>query len=304
MTTLSDVAPEPVIGPGMESVDKPRSMFRRGLEVFVENKLAILGVVILVFFVVFCFLGPVFYHSDQSVVNLEQVTMPPGAGHPLGTDQTGLDQLGKLMAGGQASLEVGFAAGALAAIIGALYGAVAGYVGGWLDSVMMRFIDAALSFPAIFILIYLSLTLGKSKTVMIGVIGLTGWFGITRLVRGEALAIKVRDYVAASRMMGGGGQRIVLKHILPNTVGTTIVNTTFSIAEAIFALSSLSFLGLGLQPPKDDWGGMLNTGVEFMDQGYWWMIYPPGIAIILVIISFNFIGDALRDAFETRLQKR
>jgi peptide/nickel transport system permease protein len=304
MTVLSDVAPDPLVGPGMEGVEKPRSMFRRGLEVFLENKLAVIGVGILVFFVLFCFLGPVFYHSDQSVVNLDSVTMPPGSGDPLGTDQDGLDQLGKLMSGGQASLEVGFAAGAIAAIIGALYGAIAGYVGGWLDSVMMRFIDAALSFPTIFVLIYLSLTLGKTKLVMIGVIGLTGWFGITRLVRGESLAIKVRDYVAASRMMGGGGRRIVLRHILPNTIGTTIVNTTFSIADAIFALSSLSFLGLGLQPPKDDWGGMLNTGVGFMDQGYWWLIYPPGIAIILVIISFNFIGDALRDAFETRLQKR
>jgi peptide/nickel transport system permease protein len=139
---------------------------------------------------------------------------------------------------------------------------------------------------------------------MILEIGFISWFAITRLVRGESLSLKVRDYVAASRMMGSGGGRIIVRHILPNTVGTTIVNTTFSIADAIFALSSLSYIGLGLEAPNDDWGGMLNIGTGFAANGYWWMIYPPAIAIILVILSFNVIGDALRDAFESRLQRR
>jgi peptide/nickel transport system permease protein len=304
MTVVRDVAPEPTAAPGTELVEKPRSLFRRGVEVFAENRLALIAFVFLVLIIGFCFLGPLFYHSDQTVVNLQQVTLPPGSGHPLGTDQLGIDQLGKLMHGGQASLEVGFAAGLLAAVVGAFYGAVAGYVGGWIDAVMMRVIDAFMSFPLIFLLIYVTTVYGRSKTTMILEIGFISWFAITRLVRGESLSLKVRDYVAASRMMGSGGGRIIVRHILPNTVGTTIVNTTFSIADAIFALSSLSYIGLGLEAPNDDWGGMLNTGTGFATSGYWWMIYPPAIAIILVILSFNVIGDALRDAFESRLQRR
>jgi peptide/nickel transport system permease protein len=304
MTALSDTPAVPAADLGLEAPEKPRSMFLRGLEVFVENKLALAGLFVLVVFIVFCFFGPLFYHSNTSTVNLDLVTMPPTTGHPLGTDQDGLDQLGMMMKAGQSSLEVGFAAGLIAAVVGALYGAVAGYLGGWLDAVMMRTIDAFLSFPLIFVLIYLAATQGKTKTMFILVIGLTGWFPITRLTRGETLAIKVRDYVAASRMMGGRGPRIIFRHILPNTVGTTIVNTTLLIADAVFALSTLSFIGIGLQAPNDDWGGMLNVGTQYIDQGCWWMVWPPGIAIVLVIMSCNFIGDALRDAFETRLQKR
>ncbi|WP_082345167.1 ABC transporter permease [Kitasatospora sp. MY 5-36] len=290
--------------PGGEPAGRPRSMLRRGAEVFAENRLALVAVAVLVAITAFCFLGPLFYHADTSVVNLSAVTLPPGAGHPLGTDNDGIDELGKVMAGGQTSLEIGLAAGLIAAVIGALYGAVAGYLGGWVDALMMRVIDSFMSFPLIFLLIYLSSVYGKSKTMLILEVGLTSWFGITRLVRGEALAIKVRDYVAASRMMGAGGGRIVLKHILPNTIGTTIVNTTFSIADAVFALSTLSYIGLGLQAPDNDLGGMLDVGTNYAGQGYWWMIYPPAAVIILLILCFNVIGDALRDAFETRLRKR
>ena len=308
-TTFEDeAAPQPT-GPsdvelGIESAIKPRSMFRRGWEVFAENKLALVSLAFIVVFIAFCFLGPVFYHGNATVSNLDEVTMPPGAGHPLGTDQSGIDELGEFMQGGQRSLTVGLLGGAMSAIIGTLYGAISGYVGGWLDALMMRIVDALLSIPIIVLLIFLGMIYGHSATLMILIIGLTGWLGITRLTRGEAMVIKVRDYVAAARMMGGHGPHIIRKHILPNTIGTTVVNTTFSIAGSIFYLSTLSFIGLGLQPPNTDLGAMLNTGTQYVDQGYWWMIYPPAIAIILVILAFNVIGDALRDAFETRLQKR
>ncbi|GAB2719203.1 ABC transporter permease [Kitasatospora kifunensis] len=294
----------PAPAPGTEPVERPRSMLRRGWEVFSENKLALVAVGILVVIVGFCFLGPLFYHSDTTVVDLHSVTRPPGTGHPLGTDNDGIDELGKMMAGGQISLEIGLAAGLIAAVVGALYGAIAGYLGGWIDALMMRVIDSLMSFPLIFLLIYLSSVYGKSKTMLIMEVGFTSWFGITRLVRGEALTLKVRDYVSASRMMGARGNRIVLRHILPNTIGTTIVNTTFSIADAVFALSTLSYIGLGLQAPNNDLGGMLDIGTNYASQGFWWMIYPPAIVIILIILCFNVIGDALRDAFETRLQKR
>ncbi|MDH6115011.1 peptide/nickel transport system permease protein [Kitasatospora sp. MAP12-15] len=305
MTTAPETTAEPpAAAPGSEPVEAPRSMLRRGWEVFAENRLALVAVGLLVAVVGLCFLGPLFYHSDTSVVNLTEVTLPPGAGHPLGTDNDGVDELGKLLAGGQTSLEIGLAAGLIAAVVGALYGAIAGYLGGWVDALMMRVIDSLMSFPLIFLLIYLSSVYGKSKEMLILEVGLTFWFGITRLVRGEALAIKVRDYVAASRMMGAGARRIIFRHILPNTVGTTIVNTTFSIADAVFAMSTLSYIGLGLQAPNDDLGGMLNIGTNYASQGYWWMIYPPAVLIILIILCFNIIGDALRDAFESRLQKR
>ncbi|MDH6135726.1 peptide/nickel transport system permease protein [Kitasatospora sp. MAA4] len=305
MTLAPETTAEPpAAAPGTELAEPPRSMLRRGWEVFSENKLALVAVGVLVLIIGFCFLGPLFYHSDTSVVDLSAVTKPPGAGHPLGTDNDGIDELGKMMVGGQTSLEIGLAAGSIAAIAGALYGAVSGFVGGWIDALMMRVIDSLMSFPLIFLLIYLSSVYGKSKGMLILEVGLTSWFGITRLVRGEALAIKVRDYVDASRMMGAGGTRIIFKHILPNTIGTTIVNTTFSIADAVFALSTLSYIGLGLQAPNNDLGGMLDVGTNYAGQGYWWMIYPPAVVIILIILSFNVIGDALRDAFESRLQKR
>jgi peptide/nickel transport system permease protein len=307
MTILTEEtqAPEPsAVDLGLESAEKPRSMFARGWEVFAENKLALASLVFLIFAVLFAFLGPVVYHSNTTQIELSNFTLPPGAGHPLGTDQQGFDELGDLMKATQSSLEVGLAAGLIAALFGALYGAVAGYIGGWLDALMMRLIDALMSFPYIFVLIYLGSILGKGKLPMILEIGFTFWFGITRLVRGESLSIKVRDYVAASKMMGGGAGRIIYKHILPNTIGTTIVNTTFSIADAIFALSTLSFIGLGLPPTQADLGGLVDAGTNYLSQGYWWMIYPAAVMIVLLIMSFNIIGDALRDAVETRLQKR
>jgi peptide/nickel transport system permease protein len=310
MTTIfeEEAGPQPT-GPsavelGLESVEKPRSMFRRGWEVFAENKLALASLAFVILFIGFCFLGPIFYNGNATVSNLDEVTLAPGAGHPLGTDQSGIDVLAEFMRGGQRSLTVGLLGGALSAVISTLYGAISGYVGGWLDALMMRVVDAALSIPIIILLIFLGMIYGHSATLMILVIGLTGWLGLTRLTRGEAMVIKVRDYVAAARMMGGHAPHIIRRHILPNTIGTTIVNATFSIAGSIFYLSTLSFIGLGLQPPDTDLGAMLNTGTQYVDQGFWWLIYPAAGAIILVILAFNVIGDALRDAFETRMQKR
>ena len=139
---------------------------------------------------------------------------------------------------------------------------------------------------------------------LIVVIALTSWLTTSRLIRGEALSLRVRDYVQAMKVMGGGGTRAVLRHIAPNAIGTIIVSATFQVADAILLVVALSYLGLGVQPPKTDWGGMLSNGVQYTYDGYWWLIYPAGIAIVLVVISINFIGDALRDAFEVRLQRR
>ena len=297
-------APEVKAAPRMAPAAKPRSMFRRGLEVFLENKLAIVGLVILVLMFGFCYLGPLFYHTDQVHVNLANENLPPGPGRPLGTDQNGYDVLGRLMVGGQISLEVGLAAAVIATGFGTLWGAVSGYLGGIVDSIMMRLVDALLAIPALFLALVVVSMFPPTELELILVIALTSWLTTSRLIRGEALSLRVRDYVQAMRVMGGGSARAVLRHIAPNAVGTIIVNATFQVADAILLVVALSYLGLGIPPPQTDWGGMLNAGTNAIYNGYWWQIYPPGIAIILVVIAISFIGDALRDAFEVRLQRR
>ncbi|MDT7597429.1 MAG: peptide/nickel transport system permease protein [Pseudonocardiales bacterium] len=276
----------------------------RSLSGFVENKLAVVGLGIVVAFVVFCYLGPLVYHTDQVHIDLSQATLPPSGAHPLGTNEVGYDQLGRLMVGGQSSLEVGIAAALLATVFGTLWGAIAGYAGGFIDSAMMRIIDALLAVPALFLLLFLASIARPTIGLLILVIALISWLGPARLVRGQALTLRTRDYVTSVRLMGGGPLRAILRHIAPNTIGTVVVNATFQVADAILIVATLSFLGLGIPPPAANWGDMLSNGINYTYDGYWWLIYPPGLAIVLVVVAFNLIGDALRDSFEVRLQKR
>jgi peptide/nickel transport system permease protein len=296
---LPAASPSPRVPAG-----KTRGMFARGLEVFLENRLAIVGVIIVVAIFAFCFIGPLLYHTDQVHVNLANENLAPGTGRPLGTDNNGYDVLGRLMTGGQISLEVGLAAAVLATSLGTLWGAVAGYFGGAVDTVMMRLVDALLAIPTLFLALVVVSMFPPTESELILVIALTSWLTTSRLIRGEALSLRVRDYVQAMRVMGGGSARAVFRHIAPNAVGTIVVNATFQVADAILLVVALSYLGLGIRPPQTDWGGMLNSGINSVYDGYWWQIFPAGIAIIVVVIAINFIGDALRDAFEVRLQRR
>lgn len=289
---------------GQSPERKPEGLLRRGVEVFAENKLALAGVIVIVLFLLFCFVGPLIYHTDQIHTKLSRVTLPPASGAPLGTDGNGYDELGRLMIGGQTSLEVGIAAAVLATFFGTLWGAVSGYLGGWVDAVMMRIVDGMLAIPALFLLLVLATIVPTNKTVLIVVIALVSWLGTARLVRGESLSLRVREYVQAVTVMGGGGTRAVLRHIAPNAVGTIMVNATFQVADAILTVAALGYLGLSIPPPATDWGGMLSTGLQYAAVDYWWLIYPPGLAIVIVVVAFNFIGDAMRDAFEVRLQRR
>jgi peptide/nickel transport system permease protein len=285
------------------AAERTLPLWLRGLEVFAENKLALAGVAIFVIVLLFCFVGPFFYHTDQIHTHLASANLPPGKGHPLGTDPDGYDELGRLMVGGQVSLELGIAAAIVATVIGTLWGAVAGYFGGVLDAIMMRVVDAALAIPVLFLLIVLATIIRPTKLTMILIISLASWLAISRLVRGEALSLRVREFVQATKAIGGGSTRIVLRHIAPNAVGTIIVNATFQVADAILFIAYISFLGLGLSPPTTDLGGMLSSGVNYVNTGYWWLIYPAGFMIVIIVIAVNFIGDALRDAFEVRLQR-
>ena len=290
---------------GLELTAPPRGMFRRAWEVFAENKLALAGVAFVVFILLFCFVGPHIYVTNQVDTNLINTLCPPSGSNLLGCDELGYDQLGRLMVGGQTSLEVGLAAALVSVLFGTLYGAISGFAGGFIDSLMMRVVDAGLSLPSLMVIIILSVIFHPTPTVIIFIIAVFYWFGVARLVRGETLALRNREYVQAVKVIGGRPMRSVIRHIVPNAIGTIIVQGTFAVADSILTLSVLGYLTLGVAPPATDWGSMLSGGLTYIQGGnYWWLIYPPGVLIILTCISFNFIGDALRDAFETRLQRR
>ncbi len=290
---------------GLAPAQKPRGLLRRGWDVFAENKMALASLGVIVFIVLFCFIGPLFYHTNQVNTDLDNTLCTPGGAHLLGCNELGYDQLGRLMAGGQTSLEVGVAAALVAVFVGTLYGAISGFIGGPVDAFLMRVVDAGLAIPYIMVIIILSVVFHPTPVIMIFIIAVFYWLGVARLVRGETLTLRTREYVQAVKVIGGKRMRAVVRHVVPNAIGTIIVQATFAIADSILILAGLGFLGLGVQPPSTDWGSMLSGGLTYLLGGnYWWLIYPPGIAIILTCIAFNFIGDALRDAFETRLQRR
>jgi len=271
---------------------------------YTQNKLAVAGLGILLFFVLFCFLGPVFYHGNVLNTDLVNTTLPPGTGHPLGTTDVGFDELALLMKGGQAALEVGFFAAAIGIGIGTLWGAVAGLAGGILDSAMMRVVDVFLSIPFLFIVLIVAVKYGASVLGLSLIIGAFTWLVPARLVRGEVLTLRVRDFVSAARTAGASRWRLINRHLIPNALGVIIVNVTFNVADAILAVAALGFLGFGLHYPSQDWGDMLSLGVGYMQDGYWWLVYPVGASIVLVVMACNLIGDALRDSLDVRLRRR
>lgn len=281
-----------------------QSGWRLALREFVSNKLAVIGLGIIAFFVVFCFLGPLFYHGNTISTNLVNTNLPPGAGHPVGTDGVGFDELALLMKGGQAALEVGFMAAVIGITIGALCGAVAGLAGGALDSVLMRIVDVFLSIPFLFIVLIVAVKYGASVLGLSLIIGAFTWLVPARLVRGEVLTLRVRDFVSAARTAGSGQWRLIRRHLIPNALGVMMVNVTFNVADAILAVAALGFLGFGLHYPTQDWGDMLSNGTQYIQDGFWWLVYPVGACIVLVVMACNLVGDALRDSLDVRLRRR
>lgn len=271
---------------------------------FVENRLAVIGAALLLLLVLFCFVGPLLYHTNQVTTDLARADLAPGAGHPLGTDEVGYDVLGRLMAGGQTSLIIGIASAMLATVVGTVVGAVAGYFGGVVDALLMRVVDGLLAIPALLLVIVLATMFTPSTSLLIIVIAALSWLTTARLVRAETLSLREREFVEAVRLAGGRGSWAVVRHIIPNTIGTVIVSGTFQVATAILLLAALDFLGLGIPPPAASWGQMLSTGVNYVYDGYWWLIVPAGLAILFTVLAFNFIGDGLRDALEARLRTR
>ena len=265
------------------------------LRAFVQSKRALTGTGIIVLLALFCFVGPLLYHTNQVTVNLGIENSPPGPGYPLGTDQYGIDVLGRLMTGGQSSLELGFAVGIATTVIGLLYGSVSGMAGGIVDAVMMRIIDTVLAVPTFILLLIVASMFSLSLSVIILILTVLSWPYTARLIRGQVLALRSRDFVQASRTMGATGRWILARHMVPNTLGVSVVTAAFAIADSIYALSALSFLGIGPPPPFTDWGTMLSGGVNNLFNGYWWQVYPPLVVLVLVVVAFRQVGDALND---------
>jgi peptide/nickel transport system permease protein len=281
-----------------------QSGFKLAMREFAQNRLALIGLGILAFFVLFCFVGPLIYHGDTINTSLENTLLPPGAGHPLGTDNVGLDVLGQLMRGGQASIEVGFFAAFIGIFIGTIFGAIAGLIGGLVDSGMMRIVDVFLSVPFLFVVLIVAVRYGASVLSLSLIIGGYTWLVPARLVRGEVLTLRTRDFVSAARAAGSSRGRLITRHLIPNAMSVIIVNVTFNVADAILAVATLGFLGFGLHYPNIDWGDMLSNGIQYLQAGNWWLIYPVGACIVLVVMACNLIGDALRDSLDVRLRRR
>lgn len=306
---MSDILPDPQVANSIAARNvimraerdgrRRRSRFRR---TFSGNQLAVVSVAVVIFFVVFSFVVPLLYHTDQIHTDLNNENLSPSLHHLLGTDSLGYDVLGRLMAGGQSTLEVAFAVAVAATGFGAIWGAVAGFMGGAIDSVMMRIVDGLLAIPPLFVLLFLASIFTPTAPLLILVISFLAWMVPARLIRAEAMSLRNREYVQAGYLVGSGRTRILLRHIVPNAIGTIVVNATFQVADAILLIASLSFLGLGLPPPAASWGGMLTDGINYVFSGYWWEIVPAGACIVATVVAFNFIGDALRAALDARLQ--
>jgi len=281
-----------------------QSGWRLAWREFSSNRLAVIGFGILIFFVLFCFVGPLIYRTNQLDTNLTLANQPPSADHLLGTDTNGFDELGRIMKGGQAALEIGFFAAFVAIVIGTLWGAVSGLAGGVVDSGMMRIVDVFLSVPFLFVVLILAVKFGATVLSLSLVIGFFAWQVPARLVRGEVLSLRERDFVLAARTAGASSWRLVSRHLIPNALGVVIVNVTFQVADAILAVSYVGFLGFGLHFPNVDWGDQLSDGSNYLQDGYWWLIFPVGACIVLTVMALNFIGDALRDAMDVRLRRR
>jgi ABC-type dipeptide/oligopeptide/nickel transport system permease subunit len=280
------------------------SGWRLALREFFSNRLATVGLAVLVLFVLVCFVGPLLYHTNQTVSNPLVTDTGPSGTHLLGTDDNGFDELGRIMAGGQTALEIGFFAALMATVIGTLYGALAGLVGGVVDAVLMRIVDVLLSIPLLFVVLVLATRWSATIISQSLIIGLFSWLIPARLVRGEVLTLRVRDFVVAARIMGATRTRLIIRHLIPNALSVVIVNITFLIADSILLIAALGFLGFGLSFPTASWGDMLGNASQAITAGYWWLVYPVGACLVLVVMACNLVGDALRDAFDVRLRRR
>ncbi len=268
-----------------------------------RNKWTYAGLIIILFFIVTALTAPWIAPEDPYEINLVLQLAPPDADHIMGRDNNGSDILSRLLYGARISLVVGLSVVTISGIIGILLGLVSGYYGGWVDLILMRIVDILLAFPGLLLAIALVAVLGPSLTnVVIALIAL-GWVPFARLVRGQVISVKERNYILAARTSGQSDLRVMIIHILPNIISVVIVQATFNLAGVIISESSLSFLGLGAPPGTPSWGAMLSEGKQVILDAPHVSIFP-GLAIMLVVLAFNFVGDGLRDKLDPKTDRK
>ncbi len=292
----------------------PLSLTQMAWRRFRRHKLAMASVVLLVILMLFIFGGALIYsEADANYNDTTRRLQPPSAEHPFGTDTIGRDILARTIYGGQISILIGLTAVVVQIVVGVLLGALSGYYGGWVDSILMRFTEAILTIPLLFLLLVMAKffagkvpnidlfgrTFSGSVVVIVLIIGLTSWPRLARIVRAEFLALKENDFVLAARATGTSNAQIMFKHILPNTVAPIVVTATLSVASAIVSEAYISFLGLGVQPPTATWGNMITGATTYIEYAPWIWFFP-GVLILLTVLSINFLGDGLRDALDPR----
>ncbi|MCX5836219.1 MAG: ABC transporter permease [Deltaproteobacteria bacterium] len=268
---------------------------------FSKNRMALAGSLVVILLFAVSILAPWIAPCDPNQINLQKVLMSPSADHLFGTDQLGRDVLSRMIWGARISLKVGFVATGIAILIGTILGAVSGYYGRWIDTIIMRFVDIMLCFPAFFLILAVVAILEPSIWNIMLIIGLTGWMGITRLVRADFISLKERDFVLAARAIGAGDLRIIFVHVLPNAMASVLVAATLGVAGAILTESALSFLGIGVQPPTPSWGNILTAGKDNIDIAWWLSLYP-GMAILITVLGYNLLGEGIRDSLDPRLK--
>ncbi len=285
---------------GIELRSAQRSQWSMAFERFRAHRPAVVAVFVLGTLALLSAAAPLISPYDPDKISLLLIYDPPSLTHPFGTDDLGRDLATRILYGGRVSLAIGLLAVTVAVSIGTLVGVVAGYYGRWIDSLLMRFVDMMYSFPRLFLLILFGVFFkGMTVGVIVLVLGVLSWMTTSRLVRASFLSLKNREFVEAARCIGARDRRIIVRHILPNSIAPIIVAATLGVAAAIIAESTLSFLGLGIQPPTSSWGNMLNHATTDMDKAPWIAIFP-GLFIFLAVVSINFIGDGLRDALDPR----
>lgn len=267
---------------------------------FKKNPLSVLGLVIIISLAIIAILAPVISPYEPTKIDVYNVLSPPSKEHPFGTDELGRDLLSRMIWGSRVSLKVGFVAVGIAITIGIILGSIAGYYGGRIDAIVMRFVDIMLAFPTFFLILAVIAIVEPSISTIMIIIGITGWMDVARLVRAEFLSLKERDFVLAARALGASDLRIIFRHILSNALSPVFVAATFGIAGAILIESGLSFLGLGVQPPDPSWGNILTSGKDNITIA-WWLSLFPGLAILVTVLSYNLVGEGLRDALDPRL---
>lgn len=287
------------LNPGLNY--KPDTLTKIFFRKFYKNKLAVIGLVFLMVIILGSILAPVLTPYDFETMDLVNTLAPPSAEHWMGTDRYGRDILTRVLYGGQVSLLVGFGSVTGALFIGITVGALAGYFGGILDNILMRTVDVIISIPTFFLLITLVTIFQPSMWMLILIFSLTGWTGMSRLIRGEFLSLRSREFVLASRTIGTSNARIIFSHILPNTMGPIIVAATLSIGGVILSEAALSYLGLGINPPTPSWGNILNDAQNYtvLKTAPWYPFFP-GLMILITVLCFNFVGDGLRDALDPK----